>query len=116
MAATRWRTSISRREHARSASQRERDREERFDKAYGYASSGQPQARSASAGRRLWRRVERATGKRTYMNMGTGGSVLAWRTEVPGRVSVRGAENLFEDFVENGWKADAAANAREQAR
>ncbi|MBP2680673.1 MAG: hypothetical protein H6Q78_536 [Candidatus Krumholzibacteriota bacterium] len=85
---------------------------ELFDKAYGYAVFDNLKlAFGISGGGGSGVAVERATGKRTYMNMGTGGIGFGIGGQKYQVVFLFEAQKPFEDFVENGWKADAAANA-----
>jgi len=85
---------------------------ELFDKAHGYAVFDNLKlAFGVSGGGGSGVAVERATGKRTYMNMGTGGIGFGIGGQKYQVVFLFEAQKPFEDFVEKGWKADAAANA-----
>jgi lipid-binding SYLF domain-containing protein len=85
---------------------------ELYDKAYGYAVFDNLKlAFGLSGGGGSGVAVEKATGKRTYMNMGTGGIGFGIGAQKYQVVFLFEAEKPFKDFVEKGWKADAAANA-----
>ncbi|MCH8895902.1 MAG: hypothetical protein IH927_06540 [Proteobacteria bacterium] len=55
--------------------------------------------------------VVKASGKRTYMNMGLGGLNLGLGAHKYQVVFLFESEKVFEDFVEYGWTADASASA-----
>jgi lipid-binding SYLF domain-containing protein len=85
---------------------------ELFDKAYGYAVFDNLKlAFGLSGGGGSGVAVEKANGKKTYMNMGTGGIGFGIGGQKYQVVFLFEAQKPFEDFVEKGWKADAAANA-----
>lgn len=85
---------------------------ELFDKARGYAVFDNLKlAFGVSGGAGSGVAVDRKTGKKTYMRMGTGGIGLGLGGQKYQVVFLFEAQKPFEDFVEKGWKADAAANA-----
>ncbi|UCH84358.1 MAG: hypothetical protein JSW50_01335 [Candidatus Latescibacterota bacterium] len=51
------------------------------------------------------------TGKRTYMNMGTGGLSLGLGGQKYQVVFFFETQKVFDEFVDSGWSADASANA-----
>ena len=53
--------------------------------------------------------VNKATGKRTYMNMGTGGVGLGIGGKKSSIVFLFEDERAFRRFVDNGWQADTQA-------
>ncbi len=55
--------------------------------------------------------VDRKTGERTYMRMGTAGLNLGLGGQKYQVVFLFADERTFRDFVENGWQAGAEANA-----
>lgn len=55
--------------------------------------------------------VEKASGKRTYMNMGTGGLNLGLGAHKYQVVFLFETKKVYEDFSEYGWTADASASA-----
>ncbi len=85
---------------------------ELFAKAYGYAVFDNLKlAFGVSGGGGSGVAVEKANGKKTYMNMGTGGIGFGIGGQKYQVVFLFEAKKPFDDFVEKGWKADAAANA-----
>jgi lipid-binding SYLF domain-containing protein len=55
--------------------------------------------------------VNKGTGKRTYMKMGTGGLNLGLGGQSYAIVFLFQTEKAFESFLSSGWQADAGANA-----
>ncbi len=55
--------------------------------------------------------VDRATGKRIYMHMGTGGLNLGLGGQVMQLVFLFADGRAYDDFVTKGWDASASANA-----
>ncbi len=85
---------------------------ELFEKAYGYAVFDNLKlAFGVSGGAGSGVAVDKKTGKKTFMKMGTGGIGLGLGGQKYQVVFLFEAQKPFEDFVEKGWKADAAANA-----
>lgn len=85
---------------------------ELFDKAYGYAVfSNVKVSLGITAGGGNGVAVNKETGKRTYMNMGTAGLNLGLGGQRYYVVFLFETEQRFNEFVENGWEADASANA-----
>jgi lipid-binding SYLF domain-containing protein len=85
---------------------------ELFDKAYGYAVFDNIKlAFGLSGGTGSGVAVEKATGKKTYMKMGTGGIGFGIGGQKYQVVFLFEVHKPFDDFVEKGWKADASANA-----
>ena len=85
---------------------------ELFDKAYGYAVFDNIKlAFGLSGGTGSGVAVEKATGKKTYMKMGTGGIGFGIGGQKYQVVFLFEVQKPFDDFVEKGWKADASANA-----
>jgi lipid-binding SYLF domain-containing protein len=83
-----------------------------FDKAYGYAVFDNLKlAFGVSGGGGSGVAVVKATGKKTYMKMGTGGIGFGIGGQKYQVVFLFEAQKPFDDFVEKGWKADAGANA-----
>lgn len=83
-----------------------------FDKAYGYAVFDNVKISlmiSGGGGRGV--AVERASGKRTYMNMGTAGLNIGLGAQKYQVVFLFENKDSFDDFVNKGWQADANANA-----
>jgi lipid-binding SYLF domain-containing protein len=85
---------------------------ELFGKCYGYAVFDNLKfAFGVSGGGGSGAAVERESGERRYMKMGTGGIGLGLGGQKYQVVFLFEAQKPFDDFVENGWKADAGANA-----
>lgn len=85
---------------------------ELFDKAYGYAVfSNVKVSLGVTAGGGNGVAVNKQTGERTYMNMGTAGLNLGLGGQRYYVVFLFETEQRFKEFVENGWEADASANA-----
>lgn len=83
-----------------------------FDKAYGYAVfSNVKVSLGVSAGGGNGVAVEKSSGARTYMNMGTAGLNLGLGGQRYYVVFMFETEERFNEFVTNGWEADASANA-----
>ena len=83
-----------------------------FDKSYGYAVFDNVKISlmiSGGGGRGV--AVERASGKRTYMNMGTAGLNVGLGAQKYQVVFFFEDKATFDDFVNKGWQADANANA-----
>jgi lipid-binding SYLF domain-containing protein len=55
--------------------------------------------------------VQKATGERTYMKMGTGGLNLGLGGQSYAIVFLFQTEKAYRSFVDSGWQADAGANA-----
>jgi lipid-binding SYLF domain-containing protein len=55
--------------------------------------------------------VDKATGKRTYMNMGTGGLNLGLGGKAYSIVFLFQTAQTFSDFVNNGWQGGVSADA-----
>jgi lipid-binding SYLF domain-containing protein len=55
--------------------------------------------------------VSKATGKRTYMKMGTGGVALGIGAQKYQVVMFFESKDVFTNFIEKGWKAESGANA-----
>lgn len=82
------------------------------DKAYGYAVfSNVKVSLGVTAGGGNGVAVNKETGARTYMNMGTAGLNLGLGGQRYYVVFFFETEERFNEFVENGWEADASANA-----
>ena len=85
---------------------------ELFDKAYGYAVFDNVKVSfMVSGGGGSGMAVEKKSGKKTYMNMGTGGIGLGLGGKKYQVVFLFEAEKPFRDFVDKGWVADAAGSA-----
>lgn len=83
-----------------------------FDKAYGYAVfSNLKVSLGITGGGGSGVAVNKETGERTYMNMGTGGLNLGLGAQKYQVVFFFQTEEPFRYFVDKGWKADASANA-----
>lgn len=83
-----------------------------FNKSYGYAIFDNVKISlmiSGGGGRGV--AVERASGKRTYMSMGTVGLNIGLGAQKYQVVFFFEDKSTFEDFVNKGWQADANANA-----
>jgi lipid-binding SYLF domain-containing protein len=55
--------------------------------------------------------IDRRTGNRTYMKMGTGGVGLGLGAQVYQVIFLFQDQVMFQGFIDKGWKADATANA-----
>ena len=55
--------------------------------------------------------VDKGTGKRTYMKMGTGGLALGIGAQKYQVVMFFETKEAFTGFIEKGWKAESGANA-----
>jgi lipid-binding SYLF domain-containing protein len=55
--------------------------------------------------------VNKGTGKRTYMKMGTGGLSLGIGAQKYQVIMFFETEEVFTNFIEKGWKAETGANA-----
>ena len=55
--------------------------------------------------------VSKADGKKTYMNMGTGGVALGIGAQKYQVVMFFESKEVFTNFIEKGWKAESGANA-----
>jgi lipid-binding SYLF domain-containing protein len=83
-----------------------------FEKCYGYAVfSNLKLAFGFSGGLGSGVAVDKETGSRTYMKMGTAGFGFGLGGQKYQVVFLFEAKKPFEDFVEKGWEANAAANA-----
>ncbi len=83
-----------------------------YDKAYGYAVFDNLKLSlfiSGGGGKGV--AVEKESGKRTYMNMGTAGLNLGLGGQKYQVVFLFELKERFDDFVDKGWQADASANA-----
>jgi lipid-binding SYLF domain-containing protein len=81
-------------------------------KAYGYAVfDNHKVAFVVSGGGGAGVAVEKASGKRTYMKMGTGGVGLGIGYKKYQVVFLFQTKEVFDNFVEKGWKAEADASA-----
>lgn len=81
-------------------------------KAYGYAVfDNHKVALGISGGGGSGVAVERASDKRTYMKMGTGGVGLGLGYKKYQVVFLFESKEVFDNFVEKGWKAEADASA-----
>ena len=83
-----------------------------FDKAYGWAVFDNLKLSlviSGGGGKGV--AVQRESGNRTYMNMGTVGLNLGLGGQKYQVVFLFEAKKTYDDFVDKGWQADASANA-----
>ena len=83
-----------------------------YDKAYGYAVFGNWKFSlvvTGGGGRGV--AVEKTSGARTYMNMGTGGLNLGLGGQKYQVVFLFEDAQTFDMFVDQGWEAEASANA-----
>jgi len=81
-------------------------------KAYGYAVfDNHKVAFGLSGGGGSGVAVEKASGKRTYMKMGTGGVGLGIGYKKYQVVFLFETKEVFDNFVQKGWKAEAEASA-----
>jgi lipid-binding SYLF domain-containing protein len=85
---------------------------ELFDNSYGWAAFDNLKiAIGISGGGGQGVAVEKASGKRTYMKMGTAGIGLGIGGQSYQVVFFFQDSGTFDNFVEKGWKADASAQA-----
>ena len=85
---------------------------ELFDKAYGWAVFTNVKiALGFSGGGGRGVAVEKATGKRTYMKMGTAGVGFGLGGQKYQVIFFFQTKEVFDRFVEKGWQADASAKA-----
>ncbi len=83
-----------------------------FEKAYGYAVFDNMRITFIfSGGGGSGVAVNKATGKRTYMKMGTGGLSLGIGAQKYQVIMFYEDEATFTKFIEKGWKAETGANA-----
>jgi lipid-binding SYLF domain-containing protein len=83
-----------------------------LDKAYGYAVFDNLKLSFVIAGGGgSGVAVENESGKRTYMNMGTGGLSLGLGGQKYQVVFFFETQKVFDEFTDKGWSADASANA-----
>ncbi len=83
-----------------------------YDKAYGWAVFDNLKLSlviSGGGGKGV--AVQRESGNRTYMNMGTVGLNLGLGGQKYQVVFLFEAKKTYDDFVDKGWQADASANA-----
>ncbi len=86
--------------------------QELFDKAYGYAVFDNLKlSLMISGGGGQGVAVNKSTGARTFMKMGTVGLNLGLGGQKYQLVFLFQDSKRFNDFVEHGWQADAQANA-----
>lgn len=84
---------------------------ELFDKCHGFAVFDNLKlAFGLSGGAGSGVAVEKESGRRTYMKMGTGGIGLGIGGQKYQVVFLFEAREPFDNFVDEGWKADASAN------
>jgi lipid-binding SYLF domain-containing protein len=85
---------------------------ELYDKAYGWAGFDNLKiAFGFSGGGGNGVAVDKKSGKRTYMKMGTAGVGLGLGGQKYQVIFLFQDEKTFTNFVEKGWKADASAQA-----
>ncbi len=85
---------------------------ELYDKAYGYAVFDNTKVTFIiSGGGGSGVAVDKNSGKRTYMNMGTGGLALGLGAQKYQVVFLFQTAQHFNSFVDKGWEADAGASA-----
>lgn len=83
-----------------------------FDSAHGYAVfSVTKVSLGLTGGGGQGVAVDRSTGKRTYMRMGTGGLNFGAGGQVYQLVFLFEDASTFQNFVSTGWEAGASANA-----
>jgi len=83
-----------------------------YDKAIGYAIFDNTKAAlGISGGGGSGVAVDKATGKRTYMKMGTAGVGFGIGIKTYQVIMLFDNPKVFENFVEKGWQADAQAGA-----
>ena len=83
-----------------------------FEKAYGYAVFDNLRITfifTGGGGKGV--AVNKATGKRTYMKMGTGGLAFGIGAQKYQVVMFFETEEIFTRFIKKGWKAETGANA-----
>ena len=83
-----------------------------FDSAYGYAVFSNVKLSlmvSVGAGRGV--AVDKSTDERTYMRMGTAGVNIGLGAQKYQVIFLFEDKKTFDNFVTNGWQADANANA-----
>lgn len=85
---------------------------ELYDKAHGYAVFDNLKVSfGITGGGGSGVAVHKASGRRTYMNMGTAGVGFGLGGQKYQVVFLFETQKTFDDFVEKGWQADASANA-----
>lgn len=83
-----------------------------FDKAYGYAVFDNLKlSLFISGGGGIGVAVEKKSGKRTYMKMGTAGLNIGLGVQKYQVIFFFEDKKIFDQFVGKGWQADANANA-----
>jgi len=83
-----------------------------FDRAIGYAVFDNTKVSlGLTGGGGAGVAVDRASGKRTYMKMGTAGLNLGLGAQVYQIVFMFEDAETLKNFIETGWEADASANA-----
>jgi len=83
-----------------------------YDKSYGYAVfTSLKFAFFVSGGGGSGEAVEKASEKRTYMKMGTGGIGLGLGGQKSRVILLFETKDVFDRFVEKGWHGGAGANA-----
>lgn len=83
-----------------------------FEKAYGYAVFDNMRITFiVTGGGGSGVAVNKATGERTYMKMGTGGLSLGIGAQKYQVIMFFEDEKTFTRFIEQGWKAESGANA-----
>jgi len=83
-----------------------------FEKSYGYAVfDNHKSAFLISAGSGAGVAVNKATGKKTYMRMGSVGANLGAGVQFYKSVFLFESEKAFNSFVESGWEANTSADA-----
>lgn len=85
---------------------------ELYDKAIGYAVFDNTKAAfGVSGGGGSGVAVDKASGKRTYMKMGTAGIGLGIGVKTYQVIMMFEKEKVFRNFVDKGWQADTQAGA-----
>ena len=83
-----------------------------FDRAVGYAVFDNTKVSlGLTGGGGAGVAVDKASGKRTYMKMGTAGLNLGLGAQVYQLVFMFEDAETLKNFIETGWEADASANA-----
>jgi lipid-binding SYLF domain-containing protein len=83
-----------------------------FDKAMGYAVFDNTKVTlGISGGGGVGVAVDKASGARTYMKMGTGGVAFGIGVKTYSVIMMFENEKVFENFVTNGWQAETQAGA-----
>lgn len=83
-----------------------------FDRSYGYAVFDNTKvAFIFTGGGGSGVAIDKTTGKRTYMRMGTGGVGLGLGAQVYRIIFLFQDKTMLDNFTTNGWQADASANA-----